>query len=109
MCWPVLALDYIPEDERTSALHRHFGHTSPGYANGLRQHLDALRFGTFPHGPSMARNIADRLKSMMRIFSFSDSSCAIVEKTLLSLRRSQPTPTHSRSNRRGPKSRSRVW
>ena len=80
-----LVLDDIPDDERISALQEHFGHTSAGTAVGLRQHLDALRFGIFPQGTSMARQIAARMKSTMRRHSFSDSTRAVLERNIAAL------------------------
>lgn len=80
-----LVLDDIPDDKRISALQEHLGHTGHGYANGLRQHLDALRFGIFPQGPSMARNIAARMKSTMRRHNFSDSTRAVLERNVAEL------------------------
>ncbi|MXW58476.1 MAG: GIY-YIG nuclease family protein [Acidimicrobiia bacterium] len=80
-----LVLDEIPDDERISALREHFGHTGSGTANGLRQHLDALRFGIFPQGPSMARNIAGRMKSIMRRHDFSEGTRAVLERNIAEL------------------------
>lgn len=75
----------IPDDERISALQEHFGHTSPGTAVGLRQHLDALRFGIFPQGTSMARQIAARMKSTMRRHDFSESTRAVLDRNIAQL------------------------
>lgn len=80
-----LVLDDIPDDERISALQEHSGHTGPGTAIGLRQHLDALRFGIFPQGPSMARNIAARMKSIMSRHDFSVGTRAVLERNIAEL------------------------
>ena len=80
-----LVLDDIPESERISALQEHLGHSSPGTAIGLRQHLDALRFGIFPQGASMARQIAARMKSTIRGHDFSESAGAVLERNIAAL------------------------
>ena len=80
-----LVLYDIPDDERISALQEHRGHTSSGTAVGLRQHLDALRFGIFPQGTSMARQIAARMKSTMRRHDFSDTTRAVLERNIAAL------------------------
>ena len=66
VAYRILILEDIPDDERISRLQQHFGHSSPGTAVGLRQHLDATRFGIFPKGTSMARQIAARLNSTLK-------------------------------------------
>ena len=80
-----LIVNDIPDDERIGALKEHFGHTSPGTAVGLRQHLDALRFGIFPKGTSMARQIASRMKSTMRRHNFSTSTHAVLDRNVTAL------------------------
>lgn len=80
-----LVLDDISDNERISALQEHSGHTSPGTAIGLRQHLDALRFGIFPQGPSMARHIATRTKSVMGRHDFSEDTRAVLERNIAAL------------------------
>ena len=80
-----LVVDDIPDDERIGALKEHFDHTSPGTAIGLRQHLDAVRFGIFPQGSSMARQIAARMKSTMRNHEFSPSAREVLEKNIAEL------------------------
>lgn len=80
-----LVLDGIPDDERISALKDHFGHDSPGTAVGLRQHLDATRFGIFPRGISMARQIAARMKSVMNRHEFSTETRAVLERNVVAL------------------------
>lgn len=80
-----LVLDDIPDDKRISTLQEHCGHTSAGTAIGLRQHLDALRFGIFPQGTSMARQIAARMNSTMRRHNFSDSTRAVLERNIAAL------------------------
>lgn len=80
-----LVLYDIPDDERIRALQEKLGHTSPGYATGLRQHLDALRFGIFPRGTSMARQIAARMKSTMPRHDFSDTTRAVLERNIAAL------------------------
>ena len=80
-----LVVDDISDDERIGALKEHFGHTSPGTAIGLRQHLDAFRFGIFPQGPSMARQIAARMKSTMRNHEFSPSTREVLERNIAEL------------------------
>lgn len=80
-----LVLYDIPDDERISALQEHRGHSSTGTAVGLRQHLDALRFGIFPQGPSMARHIAARMKSMVRRHDFSEATRAVLERNIAEL------------------------
>lgn len=82
-----LVVDDIPDDERIGALKEHFDHTSPGTAIGLRQHLDAVRFGIFPRGPSMARQIAARMRSTMRNHEFSPSTREVLEKNITALER----------------------
>ena len=83
----ILVLDEIPDDERISDLQKHFGQTSPGTAVGLRQHLDALRFGIFPQGTSMAGQIAARMKSTMRRHDFSDSARAVLDRNIDALKK----------------------
>lgn len=85
VAFQLLVLDNIPDDERITALAERIGHTGPGYANGLRQHLDALRFGIFPQGTSMARNIAGRMKSIMRRHDFSEGTRAVLERNIAEL------------------------
>lgn len=80
-----LVLDNIPDDKRISALQEHLGHNGRGTANGLRQHLDALRFGIFPQGPSMARHIATRTKSIMSRHDFSEGTRAVLERNIAAL------------------------
>lgn len=80
-----LVLDDIPDDKRISTLQEHRGHTSAGTAVGLRQHLDALRFGIFPQGTSMARQIAARMNATMRRHNFSDSTRAVLERNIAEL------------------------
>lgn len=75
----------ISDDERISALKEHFGHTSPGTAVGLRQHLDALRFGIFPQGASMARQIAARMKSTIKNHEFSPRTREVLERNISEL------------------------
>ena len=75
-------LDDRPDNERIGALQEDLGHASAGYANGLRQHLDALRFGILPQGPSMARNIAGRMKSIMSRHKFSEGTQAVLERNV---------------------------
>jgi len=80
-----LVLDDIPDEERISRLKEHFGHNSPGTAIGLRQHLDALRFGIFPNGTSMARQIAARMKATMRRHGFSPDTREVLERNVAAL------------------------
>ena len=80
-----LVLEEIPDDERISTLKDHFGHDSSGTAVGLRQHLDATRFGIFPRGISMARQIAARMKSLMNRHEFSAETRAILERNVVAL------------------------
>lgn len=81
-----LVLHDIPESERISALQEHLGHSSPGTAVGLRQHLDALRLGIFPNGPSMAQQIASRMRSTMRGHDFSDGARSVLERNIAALK-----------------------
>lgn len=80
-----LVVDDIPDNDRIGALQEHFGHTSPGTAVGLRQHLDALRFGILPKGTSMARQIAARMKSVMRRHDFSANTRAVLDRNIAAL------------------------
>lgn len=80
-----LVLDEIPDEERISRLKEHFGHNSHGAANGLRQHLDALRFGILPNGTSMAAQIAARMKTTMRRHGFSPSTHEVLERNVAAL------------------------
>ena len=82
-----LVLDDIPDEERIGKLKDHFGQSSAGTAVGLRQHLDALRFGIFPNGPSMARQIAARMKSTMRKHEFSSNTREVLERNIVELER----------------------
>ncbi len=82
-----LVVDEIPDDERIAALQDHSGHTSPGTAIGLRQHLDAWRFGIFPQGTSMARQIAARMRSTMRRHEFSPGAREVLERNIDGLER----------------------
>ena len=83
----ILVLDDIPDNERISDLQKHFGQTSPGTAIGLRQHLDALRFGIFPQGPSVAGQIAARMKSTMRRHDLSDGAIAVLDRNIDALKK----------------------
>ena len=85
IAYKFLVLEDIPDNERINALRESFGHTGPGTANGLRQHLDAIRFGIFPQGTSMARQIAARIKSIMRRHEFSDSTFALLQQNIAAL------------------------
>ena len=87
MAFRYLVLEDIPDDERISALKEHFGHDSPGTAVGLRQHLDAMRFGIFPRGISMARQIAARMKSVMGRHGFSAETRAVLERNVATLQK----------------------
>lgn len=80
-----LVLEEIPDDERISTLKDHFGHDSPGTAVGLRQHLDAMRFGILPRGISMARQIAARMRSVMNRHEFSEETRAVLERNVVAL------------------------
>lgn len=80
-----LVLEEIPDDQRISALKDHFGHDSAGTAVGLRQHLDAMRFGILPRGISMARQIAARLRSVMNRHDFSAETRAVLERNVVAL------------------------
>lgn len=87
MAFRYLVLEDVPDDERISALKEHFGHDSPGTAIGLRQHLDATRFGIFPRGISMARQIAARMKSVMGRHEFSAETRAVLERNVAALQK----------------------
>ena len=80
-----LVLDDIPDEERISRLKEYFGHNSPGTAIGLRQHLDALRFGIFPNGTSMAGQIAARMKTTLRRHGFSPDTREVLERNVAAL------------------------
>lgn len=80
-----LVLKDIPDDERIGALKDYFEHDSPGTAVGLRQHLDATRFGILPRGVSMARQIAARMKSVMSRHDFSTETKAVLERNVVAL------------------------
>ncbi|MCQ3808266.1 MAG: GIY-YIG nuclease family protein [Acidimicrobiaceae bacterium] len=80
-----LVVEDIPDEERINSLKEYFDHTSPGTAIGLRQHLDAVRFGIFPQGSSMARQIVARIKSTMRNHDFSPSAREVLEKNINAL------------------------
>ncbi|MXW41893.1 MAG: hypothetical protein F4138_03840 [Acidimicrobiia bacterium] len=81
VAFQILVLEDMSDDEWIGALQRHYDHTSPGYVIGLRQHLDALRFGIFPQDSTSARQVAARMKSVMRRrrHGFSDSTRAVLE------------------------------
>jgi len=81
----LLVVEDIPDEERIGALRDHFGHSSHGTAVGLRQHLDALRFGIFPQGTSMARQISARMKSTLRKHEFSPSTRDVLERSIAEL------------------------
>ncbi|WP_419944521.1 GIY-YIG nuclease family protein [Candidatus Poriferisodalis sp.] len=85
IAYSILVEKEMPDDERIEALKDWFGHTSYGTAVGLRQHLDALRFGVFPQGPSMARQIAARMNSILRRHEFSPETNAVLERNIASL------------------------
>ena len=73
-----LVVNDIPDDMRIGALQEHFGHKRTDMAIGLRQHLDALRFGILPKGTYMAGQIAARMKSVMRQHGFSASGPSLI-------------------------------
>lgn len=81
----LLVVENLADNERIEALKAHLGGASPGYAIGLRQHLDAVRFGVFPRGPSMARQIAARMKKFKRRHEFSESTHAVLDRNVEAL------------------------
>lgn len=85
MAFLYLVVEDIPDKERIGALQEHLGNANPNPAIGLRQHLDALRFGILPKGPSMARQIAARMRSVMRKHDFSASTHAVLDRNIAAL------------------------
>ena len=85
VAYSILVEREMPDSERIETLKDWFGHASYGYANGLRQHLDALRFGVFPQGASMARHIAARMNSILRRHEFSSETRGVLEHNIVLL------------------------
>lgn len=87
IAYKFLVIDDIPDETRINALTQHLDNKSTGTAIGLRQHLDALRFGIFPQGPSMARLIAVRMKNIVHKHLFTDSTRKVLERNIAELER----------------------